>query len=78
MVLDEWNDARLFHGKYNEETFKHQKKALFNSLGFLINKDEITTILAAECNDEQEYIGITLIPTGSIIPIKKLTLVPTV
>ncbi|MBN1156935.1 hypothetical protein JXA85_04925 [Candidatus Woesearchaeota archaeon] len=76
MVLVEWHDARFFSGTYKEETIKNHKMALFNSLGYLIAKDKITTVLAAELNNENEYRDITLIPTGSIISIKKLTPVP--
>lgn len=76
MVLVEWRDARFFSGTYNEKTIMNHKMALFNSLGYLIASDEITTILAAERNDEKEYRDITLIPTGSIISIKKLTPIP--
>lgn len=78
MVLVEWRDARFFSGTYNEETIKEHKMAVFNSLGYLIAKDKTTTILAAESNDEKEYRDITLIPTGSIISIKKLVSVPLV
>jgi hypothetical protein len=78
MVLVEWYDARFFPGTYNEKTIKHHKMCLFNSLGYLISKDKTTTILAAECNDEKDYRDITLIPTRSIISIKKLLLVPPV
>ena len=76
MVLVEWRDARFFSGTYNEETIKSHKMAIFNSLGYLIAKDKTTTVLAAEYNNEQEYRDITLIPTGSIISIKKLLPVP--
>lgn len=72
MVLIEWHDARFFSGTYDEEAAKNHKMALFNSLGYLIARDKTTTILAAECNNENEYRDITLIPTGSIIFIKKL------
>ena len=41
-------------------------------MGYLIAKDNITTIIAAERNDEGEYRDITLIPTGSIVSIKEL------
>lgn len=78
MVLVEWRDARFFPGTYDEKTIRNHKMALFNSLGYLIASDEITTILAAELNNENEYRDITLIPTGSIISIKKLTLIPLV
>lgn len=73
MVLVEWRDARFFSGTYDEKTIMNHKMALFNSLGYLIASDEITTILAAEHNNENEYRDVTLIPTGSIISIKKLT-----
>ena len=78
MVLVEWRDARFFSGTYDEKTIINHKMALFNSLGYLIASDEITTILAAELNNENEYRDITLIPTGSIISIKKLTPIPLV
>jgi len=72
MVLVEWRDARFFSGTYNEKTIRNHKMALFNSIGYLIASDKTTTILAAECNNEKEYRDITLIPTGSIISVKKL------
>ena len=73
MVLVEWRDARFFSGTYDEKAIRNHKMVLFNSLGYLIASDEITTILAAEHNNENEYRDVTLIPTGSIISIKKLT-----
>ena len=76
MVLVEWTDARFFPGTYNEEAIKKHKMCLFNSLGYLVSRDNITTVLAAESNDENEYRDITLIPTGSITAIKKLLTVP--
>lgn len=76
MVLVEWRDARFFPGTSDEEAIKRYEMAIFNSLGYLIAKDKTTTILAAEYNNEQEYRDITLIPTGSIISIKKLSVVP--
>jgi len=72
MVLVVWRDARFSSGTYNEEAIKDHKMSIFNSLGYLVAKDKITTVLAAECNNEKEYRDITLIPTGSIISIKKL------
>jgi hypothetical protein len=72
MVIVEWHDARFFSGTYDESAIKNHKMALFNSLGYLIAKDKITTVLAAEHNNEHEYRDITLIPTGSIISIKEL------
>lgn len=73
MVLVEWYDARFYPGTYSEEVIGNHKMCLFIKLGYLIKKDKITTILAGEYNNENEYRDITLIPTGSIISIKTLT-----
>ena len=72
IIKIKWYDARFFSGTYTEEDCRQHKMCLFDSLGYLISKDKITTIIAAECNDEGEYRDITLIPTGSIISIEKL------
>ena len=72
MVLVEWTDARFFPGTYNEEVIKKHKMCLFKSLGYLVSRDNTTTVLAAESNDENEYRDITLIPTGSIMAVRKL------
>ena len=78
MVNIEWHDARFFPGTYKEDECRQHKMCRFNSIGFLIAKDGITTVIAAERNDEGEYRDITLIPTGSIISIKKLLTGPLV
>jgi hypothetical protein len=72
MVLVEWHDAKFFPGTYNDKAIQEHKMALFKSLGYLIARDNTTTIIAAEHNDQEEYRDITLIPSGSVISIKKL------
>ena len=72
IVLVEWHDAKFFPGTYNEKAIQEHKMALFKSLGYLIVRDNTTTIIAAEQNDEEEYRDITLIPSGSVISISKL------
>jgi hypothetical protein len=72
MISVEWHDARFFSGTYTKDACEQHKMCLFNSMGYLIAKDNITTIIAAERNDEGEYRDITLIPTGSIVSIKEL------
>ncbi len=72
MVKIEWHDARFFPGTYSGDACGEHKMCLFDSLGYLIKQDDITTVLAAECNDEGEYRDVTLIPTGSIVTIKEL------
>jgi hypothetical protein len=74
MVLIKWHDAKFYSGTYNERAILEQHRmALFESLGYLVGSNGYTTFLAAECNDQAEYRDITLIPTGSIISITKLT-----
>jgi len=72
MVNVEWHDARFFPGTYTEDACGQHKMCRFNSLGYLIAKDDTTTTIAGERNNEDEYRDITLIPTGSIIAIKEL------
>ncbi len=68
----EWHDARFFPGTYTEDACKQHKMCLFSSIGSLIAKNETTTIIDAERNDEGEYRDITLIPTGPIVSIREL------
>ena len=72
-VQIKWHDARFFPNTYsNEECLEHQM-CLFTSLGYLLSQDNITTRIAAEKNNENEYRDITLIPTGSIVSIVELS-----
>ncbi len=72
MVLVEWHDACLFTGTHTKEESIQKQMGLFKSLGYLISKDSTTTRIAFEQDDEGKYRGITLIPSGSIVSIKKL------
>ena len=78
MVLVEWHDAKFTPGTYNDKTIQELRMALFKSVGYLIAKDDTTTIIATEQNDQEEYRDITLIPSGSVIAICKLLPVPLV
>ena len=73
-VLVTWHEARFYSGTYKEEAILGHKMALFESIGYLILKDAQTTIIAAERNDEGEYRDITLIPSGSVTSIRRLSL----
>jgi len=73
IVQIEWHDAKFFPGTYKEQAIREHRMALFKSVGYLIAKDNTSTILAAEYNDQEEYRDITLIPSGSVISIAKLT-----
>ena len=72
MVVVKWHDARFFPGTYTKEAYREVNMCLFESLGYIITKDKTTLRIAAERNNEGEYRDITLIPTGSILSIRKL------
>ena len=72
MVVVEWHDAKFFPQTSNEEAIHDYQMASFRSLGYLVSRDKITTIIAAECNDQDEYRDVTLIPSGSVISIHNL------
>ena len=72
-VQIEWYDARFFPNTYTKEECLEHHMCLFTSLGYLLSQDKITTRIAAEKNNEDEYRDITLIPTGSIVSIVELS-----
>lgn len=78
MVMIKWHDARFFSGTHDESEVLAFKMAIFESLGFLISQDSTTTVIASEYNNQDEYRDITLIPSGSIISVSKLTPSPSV
>ena len=67
-----WYDARFFPGTYTKKDCDSHTMCLFESLGYIISKDETTLRIAAERNNEGEYRDITLIPTGSVVSIREL------
>jgi len=71
-VLVKWYDAKFSSATLSKEEIYRLKMALFESVGFLVSRDKTTTIIAGEHNDECQYRDITLIPSGSIISIRKL------
>ncbi len=72
MVVVKWYDARFFPSTYTKEDCEEHNMCLFESLGYIISKDETTIRIAAERNNEGQYRDITLIPAGSIVSIRKL------
>jgi hypothetical protein len=74
IVLVEWHDARLYPDMRDEKRIEECRMQLFASVGYLIRRDEVTTVLASEYNDEGEFREITLIPSGSVLSIKELSL----
>jgi len=77
-VLVKWHDARFYSGTHKKDELQGLRMAVFESLGYLVSRDSTTTVIAAEHNDEGEYRDITLIPTGTIISISRLTTGPLV
>ena len=73
-VLVHWHDARLFPDTYSAGEARNLKMQKFETIGYLLLKDSTTTILAAERNNEGQYRQITLIPSGSIGSVRRLSL----
>ena len=73
-VLVRWHDARLCPNTYSADKACALSMAQFETLGYLLSKDSTTTRLASERNNEGQYRDIILIPTGSIISIRRLFL----
>ena len=74
MVMVKWRDARFYPETRSGERLNEVRMAVFESIGYLISRDATTTIIAAEHNDEGDYRDVTLIPSGSIESIRKLSL----
>ena len=72
IVMVTWYDARFYSGTYDKSTISKHKMALFESVGYLLSEDKITTTIAAEANDQEEFRDITLIPTGCVLSITEL------
>jgi hypothetical protein len=71
-VVIKWVDAKFCPGIHSEGDILEHSMSEFESLGYLIGKTELTTIIAAERNNDGEYRDVTLIPTGSIQSIQDL------
>lgn len=78
IVMVAWYDARFYSGTYAKSAIAGHKMALFESIGYLLFADKITTMIAAEANDQEEFRDITLIPTGSVLSVRELTASPLV
>lgn len=72
MVLIEWRDAKIYPGMHNVEDALNRKMDVFESLGYLVDKNDEATRIAHEITGGGEYRDILLIPSGSIISIQEL------
>lgn len=66
MVLIQWDNAKFSPSTYNEKANQELGMALFKSASYVIARENTTTIIAAEQNDQEEYRDITLTPVGQL------------
>lgn len=71
-VVVKWLDAKIYPGMHKASEALERKMDIFESLGYLIEKNNQATIIAHEITDNEEYRDILLIPSGSVISIHEL------
>jgi len=71
-VVIKWVDAKIYPGMHKLEDALERKMDVFESLGYLIQKNGEATVVAHEITDSGEYRDILLIPSGSVISIFEL------
>ena len=76
IVMVTWRDARCFSGTYKENEIQQLKCAVFETVGHFISRDSNTIIVAGERNDEGQYRDVSLIPTGMVTSVVRLTVTP--
>ena len=72
MVVVKWPDAKIITGMHNKEEAIARKMDVFESLGWLVEKNKEATKIAHEITDSGEYRDILIIPSGSVISIQEL------
>ena len=78
MVMIKWVDAKFCSGIHSEQEAREHEMSVFESIGYLIDKTKLATIIAGEHDNNGEYRSILLVPTGSILSISNLELVVSV
>lgn len=78
IVLVKWVDAKFCPGTHSKEEAIEHEMSVFESIGYLVSKTKLATIIATERNNDGEYRSITIIPTGSIQNMNNLELVGSV
>jgi len=71
-VVVKWLDARIYPGMHKLDEALGRKMDIFESLGYLVDKNDEATKIAHEITDTGEYRDILLIPSGSVISIQEL------
>jgi hypothetical protein len=72
MVLIKWYDAKIYPGMHELDDALGRTMDMFESLGYLIERNDRATIMAHEVTEKGEYRDVLLIPSGSIISIQEL------
>jgi len=73
-VVVKWLDARIYPGMHKFDEALARKMDIFESLGYLIEKNDQATKIAHELTDSGEYRDILLIPSGSVLSIQELAI----
>lgn len=73
-VIIKWVDAKIYPGMHSKDEALKRRMNIFETVGYLIKKDNQTTKIAHEIADDDTYRDILLIPSGSIISIQELTI----
>jgi len=72
-VVVRWLDAKIYTGMHKVNDALGREMDIFESLGYLVDKNDRATKIAHEITDNGEYRGILLIPSGSVISVQELT-----
>ncbi len=72
-VVVKWIDAKIYPGMHKADDALARKMDVFESLGYLVDKNDQATKIAHEITDSGEYRDILLIPSGSVLSIQELT-----
>jgi len=72
MVLIKWYDAKIYPGMHELDNALGRTMDMFESLGYLIERNDRATIMAHEVTDKGDYRDVLLIPSGSIVLMEEL------
>jgi len=71
-VAVKWVDAKIYPGMHKPDEALSRQADTFESLGYLIEKNDQIIKIAHEVTGEGEYRDVLLIPSGSVISIYEL------
>lgn len=73
-----WRDAKIYPGMHSVAEAMEREMETFESLGYLISRDDRATVIAHEVTSAGDYRDVLLIPSGSVISIEALLAGPSV